>query len=102
MSVPLTVGGVTFQYPQRFHRNWGPTLTGWSTAVTNVLAAFPSTGVLTLSPYPTATINLPNATNTGYLALTTNASNQLTFNGTPIGATATLTNAHILVGNVSN
>ena len=102
MSVPLTVGGVTFNYPQQFDRNWGPTLTNWSTAVTNVLAAFPSTGVLTLSPYPASTVNFANATNTGFLALTINGSNQLTFNGTPIGATAALTDGHILVGNVSN
>ena len=102
MSVPLTVGGVTFQYPQQFDRNWGPTLTGWSTAVTNVLAAFPSTGVLTLSPYPSSTLNFANATNTGFLALTINGSNQLTFNGTPIGAAAALTDGHVFVGNVSN
>jgi|ERR1019366_3654474 hypothetical protein len=102
MSIPLTVNGVTFQYPQQFDRNWGPTLTGWSTAVTNVLAAFPSTGVLTLSPSPAAAINFANATNTGFLALTVNGSNQLTFNGVPIAAASSLTNGHIFVGDVTN
>lgn len=81
MSVPLTIQGVTFNYPQQFDTNWGPTLTNWSTAVTNALKALPSTGVLTLSPYPTAAINFANATNSGFLVLTTNASNQLTFQG---------------------
>src|SRR5581483_7241138 len=38
MSVPLSVQGVTFQYPQQFDKNWGPVLTNWSTAVTNAIA----------------------------------------------------------------
>jgi hypothetical protein len=80
MSVPLTVQGVTFQYPQQGDNNWGPTLTGWSTAVTNALAGFPSPGVAVLAPYP-GILNFANDTNTGYLPLSTNGSNQLTFNG---------------------
>lgn len=35
MSVPLIVNGVTYNYPQQFDKNWAPTLTNWSTAVTN-------------------------------------------------------------------
>lgn len=42
-----------------------------------------------------------NAANSADLALTVNASNQLSFNGTPIESNS-LTSAHILVGNVSN
>jgi len=101
MSVPLTINGVTFNYPQEFDTHWGPTLTAWSTAVTNALKPLTG-GFLTLSPYPSTGINFANATNTGFIALTINGSNQLTFNGVPIGATTTLTNGHILVGNVSN
>lgn len=100
MSVPLTVNGVTFQYPQQFDKNWGPTLTGWSTAVTNALAPL-SGGFLTL-PYPTNGVVFRNSTNTGNLPLTVNGSNQLTFNGVAIGTAAALTNGHIFVGNVSN
>jgi len=100
MSVPLTINGVTFQYPQEFDKHWGPTLTNWSTAVTNALK--PLTGGFLTLPFPTAGIVFRNSTNTANLPLTVNGSNQLTFNGTPIGATASLTNSHILVGNVSN
>jgi hypothetical protein len=116
MSVPLTVGGVTFQYPQQFDRNWGPTLTGWSTAVTNVLALF-SAGTFTVLKSDAANIAQSglirlanNSTGIGWrnflnsadLLLTVNASNQLTFNGTPIGATTALTDGHILVGDALN
>jgi hypothetical protein len=101
MSVPLTVGGVTFNYPQQFDRNWGPTLTGWSTAVTNALSPLAG-GFLTLAPFPSTGINFANATNTGFLGLTVNGSNQLTFNGVPIAASSSLTNGHIFVGDVSN
>jgi len=81
MPVPLTVDGTTFQFPVQYDNNWAPAVTGWATAVTNVLTAFPTTGVLTLSPYPSSFINFANATNTGYLPLTINGANQLTFNG---------------------
>jgi microcystin-dependent protein len=100
MSVPLTVNGTTFQYPQEFDTHWGPTLTAWSTAVTNALA--PLTGGILTLPYPTSGILYQNSTLTGYLSLTINASNQLTFNGVPIGAATTLTDGHIFVGNVLN
>lgn len=100
MSVPLTINGVTFQYPQEFDKHWAPVQTAWSTAVTNALKPL-SGGILTL-PYPTSGIVFRNTTNTSNLPLTVNSSNQLTFNGTPIGATASLTDGHILVGNGSN
>lgn len=101
MSVPLTINGVTFQYPQEFDKHWGPTLTNWSTAVTNALKPLTG-GFLTLSPYPSSGVSFANATNTGFLALNINASNQLTFNGTPIGTAASLTDGHIFVGNSLN
>lgn len=132
MAIPLIVNGVTFQYPQQFDKNWGPTLTNWSSAVTSGMlqkagGSFPLTaevdfgssfgmkvksikseetniaqsGFLRLAN-ASAGIAWRNATNGADLALTVNASNQLTFNGTSIGATTSLTNGHILVGNVSN
>ena len=101
MSVPLTINGVTYQYPQTGDTNWGPVLTAWSTAVTNALKPLTG-GVLTLKPFPNTGVNFANASNTGFLSLTVNGSNQLTFNGVPIGAAASLTNGHIFVGNVSN
>jgi len=100
MSVPLTINGVTFNYPQEFDTHWGPTLTNWSIAVTNALK--PLTGGFLTLPFPTSGIVFRNSTNTANLPLTVNGSNQLTFNGVPIGATAALTNSHIFVGNVSN
>lgn len=117
MSVPLIVNGVTFNYPVQGDTNWGPVLTAWSTAVTNALsiisggnASFltitsqssnPATaGFLRLAN--TDAIEWRNFANSGNLALAVNASNQLTFNGVPIGAAAALTNGHIFVGNVSN
>lgn len=117
MSVPLTINGVTYQYPVTGDTNWGPVLTAWSTAVTNALSiisggnasfltitsqnANPATsGYLRLSN--TDTISWRNFANSANLPLAVNSSNQLTFNGTPIGASASLTDGHIFVGNVSN
>jgi len=132
MAIPLTINGVTFQYPQQFDKNWGPTLTNWSSAVTNALiqhsgGLFPLTGELDFGNVAglkalylksessdlasTGFLRMANATdalvwrnalNSADLALTVNASNQLTFNGIPIGATVSLTNGHIFVGNPSN
>jgi len=84
MSVPLTIQGVTFQYPQQYDNNWGPTLTNWSTAVTNAIKPLLTGGSIQVGPYPGATLNFANATNSGYLPLAINGSNQLTFNGTPL------------------
>lgn len=132
MAIPLVVNGVTFQYPQQFDKNWGPTLTNWSSAVTsgmlqkaggsftltsevNFGASFglkvlsiksqetniASTGYLRLGNASPGVV-WRNAANSADLALTVNASNQLTFNGIGIGATTSLSNTHILVGNASN
>lgn len=117
MSVPLVVNGVTFNYPVQGDTNWGPVLTAWSTAVTNALsvisggnASFLTITSLNSNPATAGFLRLTNTdaiewrnfTNTGNLALAVNAGNQLTFNGVPIGASASLTNTHIFVGNVSN
>lgn len=132
MSVPLVINGVTYQYPQPLDKNWGPVLTNWSTAVTNGMlqkagGSFtltnavdfgPNFGISVKSimseetnPALTGFLRLGNASpglvwrnaaNSADLPLTVNASNQLTFNGTSIGATTSLTNSHILVGNTSN
>jgi microcystin-dependent protein len=101
MSVPLVVNGVTFNYPQEFDLHWGPVLTAWSTAVTNALKPLTG-GILTLPLFPNSGVLFANATNTGFISLTVNGSNQLTFNGVPIGTPASLASSHIFVGNVSN
>lgn len=115
MSVPLTIRGITYNYPVQGDINWGPVLTAWSTAVTNALSPLYSGATLTITSQASNpatagflrlsnldTIDWRNFTNTGNLALAVNSSNQLTFNGSPIGATTALTNTHILVGNISN
>lgn len=132
MAIPLTINGVTFQYPVQFDKNWGPTLTNWSSAVTtgmlqkaggtftltsevNFGSSFglktlyvkstetniAATGILRLGNASTGVV-WRNAANSADLALTVNSSNQLTFNGISVGATTSLTNSHILVGNASN
>lgn len=132
MAIPLTINGVTFQYPQQFDLNWGPTLTNWSSAVTTGMlqkagGAFTltsevdfggsfglkaiylksketniaSTGILRLANASTGLV-WRNQANSGDLSLTVNASNQLTFNGSPIAASASLTDSHIFVGNALN
>jgi len=132
MSVPLTINGVTYQYPQQGDTNWGPTLTAWSTAVTNGMlqkagGSFPltaevdfgasfglrvlyvkseesniaTTGFFRLANNSTG-VGFRNSTNSADLLLTVDISNQLTFNGVPIGGLTSLLNGHIFVGNVSN
>jgi hypothetical protein len=132
MAIPLVVNGVTFQYPQQFDKNWGPTLTGWSSAVTSGMlqkaggaftltaevdfgssfgikvksikseeASIAHSGFLRLAN-ASAGIVWRNALDGADLPLTVNASNQLTFNGVNVGATTSLTDSHILVGNASN
>ncbi len=132
MSVPLTINGVTFPYPVQGDLNWGPVLTNWSTAVTNGMlqkaggsftltsevdfgASFglkalsyksketniAATGILRLAN-ASAGIVWRNQLNNADLALTVNSSNQLTFNGVNVGATTSLTDSHVLVGNASN
>lgn len=116
MAIPLVVNGVTFQYPVQFDKNWGPTLTNWSSAVTTGMLqtsginAFSLLKSATTNPAATGVLRLANAdtivfrnfANSADVALGVNSSNQLTFNGSPIGASTSLTNTHIFVGNASN
>ena len=132
MSIPLVINGATFEYPVDFDENWGVDATGWAQAVTNGMLQraggnFPllaevdfgaSFGLKALylksreaNPAHTGILRLANASsglvwrnglNNGDLALTTDSSNNLLFNGVPIGSANTLTDSHIFVGNVSN
>jgi len=132
MSVPLTVNGAIFNYPVNFDTNWGIDATGWAQAVTSGMlqkagGGFPltsevdfgasfglktlyvkseeaniaSTGIIRLANASTGLV-WRNHANTGDLPLTTDSSNNLLFNGIPIGSSNTLTNNHIFVGNAFN
>lgn len=132
MSIPLTINGATFEYPVNFDENWGIDATGWAQAVTNGMlqragGSFPllaeidfgtsfglkalylkshetniaNTGIIRLANASTGLV-WRNGTNTGDLSLTTDASNNLLFNGVAIGSSTSLTNSHIFVGNASN
>jgi len=132
MSVPLTVNGTIFNFPITFDIDWGDTVTNWATAITDGVLQksggyFPLTGTIDFgpnngikllsltseetNPAHTGVIRLGNAstgivwrnaTNSADLGLTVSSGNQLQFNGVNIGATAALTNGHILVGNGLN
>ncbi len=132
MSVPLVINGVTYNYPQQFDTNWGPTLTAWSTAVTQGMlqkagGSFTLTSeadfgnlfgirtkylkseesnVASVGIIRLATqsegIAFRNTLNSADLVLTTDSSNMLTFNGVQLGPLTSLLNNHIYVGNASN
>lgn len=130
MALPLTINGQVFEYPQTFDEDWGVDATGWAQAVTagalylsggnfpltatvdfgssfgikvksiTSKTANPATaGYLLLAK--TDAIEWRNNANSGNLVLAIDGSNNLTFNGTPLGTTS-LTNTHIFVGNASN
>lgn len=130
MSIPLTINGAVFNYPQSFDEDWGVDATGWAQAVTAGAlylsgGSFPLTNtvdfgssfgikvksILSKTANPAAAgylglaktdaIEWRNNANTGNLALTIDGSDMLSFNGSPLGLTS-LTNAHIYVGNASN
>lgn len=114
MAIPLTINGATFEYPQNFDENWGVEATGWAQAVTNGLLQMsggnfpltadvnfgPNFGLLSKyfetrssNPSTAGTVRLSSAdagigfrnnANTGNLILTTNSSDTLLFNGSPI------------------
>lgn len=116
MAIPLTINGSTFDYPENFDENWGVNATGWAQAVTNGMLQmaggnFPITadinfganfGLLskyfetrTSNPATAGTVRLASAdagigfrnnANSGNLILTTNSSDQLLYNGHPIGS----------------
>lgn len=118
MSVPLTINGAVFNYPVNFDTGWGIDATGWAQAVTagmlqkaggtfaltadvNFGASF---GILskyftsrTANPSTVGTVRLASAdagigfrnnANSGNLILTTDASDNLLYNGHIIGGSA--------------
>lgn len=121
MSIPLTINGATFEYPQNFDENWGINATGWAQAVTNGMlqmqgGSFPLTadvnfgpnfGLLSkyfetrsANPATTGTVRLSSAdagvvfrnhANSGNLVLTTDASDNLLFNGSTFGTGGNVT-----------
>lgn len=118
MAIPLTVNGAVFEYPVDFDENWGVDATGWAQAMTvgtlqMAGGSFPLTanvnfgasfGLLSqyfstrsANPATTGTVRLSsadagiawrNAANSANLVLTTNASNQLLYNGNPIASSS--------------
>lgn len=120
MSIPLSINGAVFEYPQDFDESWGPDATGWAQAVTNGMlqmqgGSFPLTanvnfgpnfGLLaqyfeTRSALPATigTVRLSSAdagvvfrnhANSGNLVLTTDTSDNLTFNGLTFGTNGTV------------
>lgn len=130
MAIPLSINGAVFEYPQNFDEDWGVDATGWAQAVTNGAlylsgGSFPLTNTVdfgssfgikvksilskTANPASTGYMGLAktdtlawrNNANSANLVLAINGSDNLTFNGTPLGTTS-LTNTHIFVGNASN
>lgn len=114
MAIPLNVNGAIFEYPVNFDEDWGVNATGWAQAVTNGMlqmqgGSFPLTadvnfgpnfGLLSqyfstrsANPSTAGTVRLSSAdagiawrnfANSGNLVLTTDASDQLLYNGNPI------------------
>lgn len=130
MSIPLTINGAVFEYPQNFDEDWGIDASGWAVAVTAGAlylsgGNFPLTAqvdfgssfgikvksILTETTNPasagyialakTDAIEWRNNANSANLSLAIDGSDMLTFNGTPLGLTS-LTHNDIYVGDVSN
>jgi microcystin-dependent protein len=131
MAVNQVFNGVTYPIPTAGDLKWGPPLTRYLVALGSS-ALSPAGGIFTLTAdvnfgtsfgllatyYKSSSSNIAgtgilrlantdtvgwrNFANSADLLLGVNASNALTFNGVPIGATAALTLNHILVGNASN
>lgn len=129
MSIPLTINGAVFQYPENNDEAWGVDATGWAQAVTNGMlqmagGSFPLTADVNFGGsfgpvalyYKSRSANIAtagvvrlsstdaiewrNAANTGNNILTTSG-DVLLYNGASV-VTPALTNTHIFVGNVSN
>lgn len=114
MAIVLTVNGQSFDYPQQGDQEWGPDATQWASAVTSGMlqkagglfqllsevdlgdtyglkslyfksrsSSIAQSGVLRLSH--TDSIAFRDNANSGDLALSVNASNQLLFNGVALG-----------------
>lgn len=113
--IPLIVNGITYYYPERGDRAWGPGASNWAAAVTAGMLQ-KSGGLFTLlaevdfgatyglkSAYLKSQgtnlasagvirlanaeiVNWRDAANSADLPLTVNSSNQLTFNGVPVSS----------------
>lgn len=111
MSIPLTINGAVFEYPQNFDEDWGVDATGWAQAVTagalylsggnfpltanvnfgasfGLLSAYFSTRAA--NPAGAGTVRLAsgdagiafrNNANSGNLVITTDSSDNLLYNG---------------------
>jgi len=120
MSLPLTINGVVYPFPQEGDNNWGPDVTDWAVAVTGGMLQ-KSGGLFQLLAevdfgtgfgvkslyYKSRTANVADAgqvrlaradviswrnqANNANLDLSVNASNQLLFNGTGFQGTVTVT-----------
>lgn len=120
MAIPLTINGVVYNYPEVDDTEWGPEATDWAAAVTNGLlqksgglfqllaevdfgtgfgvkalyfktrTANPATAGQFRLARPDV-ISWRNQANDGNLDLGVNASNQLTFNGTSVQNTLSVT-----------
>lgn len=131
MSTPVTFNNTVYPVPVTGDINWGPALTRYLVAL-GTYSLSPAGGTFTLtadvnfgnnfgliSKYltsesaGTATAGMlrlahndivawRNAAGNGNLNLTTNGSDQLTFNGTAIQPALTLLNGEIWIGNASN
>lgn len=130
MSIPLTINGAVFEYPQNFDEDWGVDATGWAQAVTAGAlylsgGNFPLTADVdfgssfglkakyliskTANPASTGYLRLAksdavafrNNANSADLLLDIDGSDMLTFNGSVLGLTSLAANK-IFVGDVSN
>jgi len=104
MSIPLTINGITFNYPSPLDVNWGPVLDGWSTAVTNGMLQTGGSNAANLIKSASGntasigflrlahgdSIDWRNNANSGDLALSVNSSDQLVFNGNVLAAGGTV------------
>jgi len=77
MSIPLTVQGVTFQYPVSGDELWGREATNWAIAVTNALTTLTVTG--DIGPTTLAAINNNVSTPTNVSQLNVSVANVRAF-----------------------
>lgn len=126
MTIPLTINGATFEYPENFDEQWGVNATEWAQAVTNGMLQMaggnfpltadvnfgPNFGLLSkyfetrsANPSTIGTVRLSSAdlgvgwrnnANSGNLILTTDASDNLLFNGHAISNSTTGTVTSII------
>lgn len=119
MTVTLVINGSSYFYPETGDTNWGPEATDWASAVTSGMlqkagglfvllsevdfgGSFGLKSIYfksrTASPASAGVVRLANAdtvawrnfADDGDLALSVNASNNLLFNGSPIGVIASI------------